>query len=236
MRRLLQAGLAFGALAVPAAAADMAPYNKAPLPAPVFSWTGFYVGADVGGVWSSQDVSSACGGCGQAPTAGSFSANGFTGGLYSGYNWQVAPQWVIGVEGDWNWAKLGGSASAPNLFPNGTPVGSGGVSGPDRRCPARLQHDRQARTHYPIRQSRHRRGDFRQRSAVSCGTRPGDAVDDPADGVSGGGNVCRNAVRRRRQACTATALALRSIAGRPAYAPRRHYARNRTPYSRTGSA
>jgi hypothetical protein len=40
MRRLLQAGLAFGALAVPAAAADMAPYNKAPLPAPVFSWTG----------------------------------------------------------------------------------------------------------------------------------------------------------------------------------------------------
>jgi outer membrane immunogenic protein len=106
----------------------MAPYNKAPLPAPVFGWTGFYVGADVGGVWSSEDVSSACGGCGQAPAAGSFSANGFIGGLYSGYNWQVAPQWVVGVEGDWSWAKLGGSASAPNLFPRGAPVGSGGVS------------------------------------------------------------------------------------------------------------
>ena len=47
MKTILLAGLAFGALIVPAMAADMAPYNKVP-PPPAWGWTGFYVGAGAG--------------------------------------------------------------------------------------------------------------------------------------------------------------------------------------------
>jgi outer membrane immunogenic protein len=54
MRDMLFAGIAFGALTIPAMAADMAPYYKAPLQAQSFSWTGFYIGADVGGAWSNN--------------------------------------------------------------------------------------------------------------------------------------------------------------------------------------
>ena len=49
---------AFGA-ALPADAADIgyrAPYQKAPYyAAPLYNWTGFYVGAHVGGVFSSDN-------------------------------------------------------------------------------------------------------------------------------------------------------------------------------------
>jgi outer membrane immunogenic protein len=73
-------------------------YTKAPPPVvvPVYSWTGFYVGAQVG--WSqirdSQYLSS--------PTfvlSVSSHANGAVGGGHIGYNFQ-ASQFVFGVEGD----------------------------------------------------------------------------------------------------------------------------------------
>jgi outer membrane immunogenic protein len=54
MIKLLVSGLAFGVMAMPAMAADISPYNKAPLP--LFSWTGYYVGGDIGGAWGSQGV------------------------------------------------------------------------------------------------------------------------------------------------------------------------------------
>ena len=47
MRRLLAIGAAFGVFVMPVMAADIAPYNQAPVP--LFSWTGCYVGGDVGG-------------------------------------------------------------------------------------------------------------------------------------------------------------------------------------------
>jgi outer membrane immunogenic protein len=47
------AGCALFAGVVTAGAADMAVKAPTPpIPAPVFSWTGFYVGANVGGAWS----------------------------------------------------------------------------------------------------------------------------------------------------------------------------------------
>jgi outer membrane immunogenic protein len=52
MRKLLTSGVAFGVLAMPAMAADMAPYNKAPIR--LFSWTGCYVGGDIGRAWGSR--------------------------------------------------------------------------------------------------------------------------------------------------------------------------------------
>jgi len=35
------------------------------------------------------------------------------GGFQAGYNWQFAPTWVVGLEGDWAWAKTGGSFNQP---------------------------------------------------------------------------------------------------------------------------
>jgi outer membrane immunogenic protein len=56
MRKLLLSGAAFGVLGMPAMAADVAPAYKIPASIPVFSWSGCYVGGDVGGAWSSQGV------------------------------------------------------------------------------------------------------------------------------------------------------------------------------------
>src|SRR5262245_31938408 len=51
-------GLGILGAAATASAADLAaqqPYVKAPPPPPpVFSWTGFYVGANIGGAWSNN--------------------------------------------------------------------------------------------------------------------------------------------------------------------------------------
>ena len=61
MKRQLIAGFALGFLAVvPAMAADMraAPvYTKASMMAPVFSWTGCYIGGNAGGLWATKDWS-----------------------------------------------------------------------------------------------------------------------------------------------------------------------------------
>src|ERR671926_493483 len=59
MNRILTIAMAVVAGSAAANAADMArPYIKAPAPvvAPVSNWTGPYVGLNVGGVWSKDDV------------------------------------------------------------------------------------------------------------------------------------------------------------------------------------
>jgi outer membrane immunogenic protein len=94
MKRLLLVGAAFAAQIASATAADMAPLDRGPLAA-IFNWTGAYVGADIGGAWS--NIQSNFGGG---------NASSVIGGAYAGYNWQLAPQWLIGIEGDATWADL----------------------------------------------------------------------------------------------------------------------------------
>jgi outer membrane immunogenic protein len=113
------------ALASPASAADMAPrtYTKAPVPAAIYSWTGFYVGGNIGGAW--QDVSSTYTGMANVFAAGLFDAailagalpshttqqaGGFLGGLQAGYNVQNGT-FVYGVEADANWLNARGSST-----------------------------------------------------------------------------------------------------------------------------
>jgi opacity protein-like surface antigen len=50
MKKLLFAGVAFATLIGTAHAADM--YVKAPVYAPAFTWSGCYVGGNIGGAWS----------------------------------------------------------------------------------------------------------------------------------------------------------------------------------------
>jgi outer membrane immunogenic protein len=131
MKRMLFVGMALGALMAPAVAADLAPYYKAPAPAPVpvFTWTGCYIGGDVGGAWSNQGVANTSpASTDQGGVTGTINASGVIGGAYGGCNFQWTPAWVIGVEGDWSGANLNGTAVAPNLFASGAPVGSGGIA------------------------------------------------------------------------------------------------------------
>jgi len=98
-------------LGTPAFAADMA--LKAPPPPAVFSWTGFYVGANVGYSWGNSSntwnmFAANLGGSAICPPAGgalcvsgvdSNHLNGVLGGLQAGYNWQTA-NYLFGLEAD----------------------------------------------------------------------------------------------------------------------------------------
>ena len=108
-------------------------YKDEPAPAPYvspFRWTGFYMGADIGGAWArGADVSSRCsptGLCNQQSAFGNVDASSFIGGVHAGYNWNVAPKWVLGVEGDFSWTSLDGSAAAPDVTAAGFVVAPGG--------------------------------------------------------------------------------------------------------------
>lgn len=76
-----------------------------PPPAPIFTWAGFYVGADIGGIWTTDKVTETS--TFTPPTTGhaSVDGSGVIGGLHAGYNWQ-AGSWVYGLEGDFQATSL----------------------------------------------------------------------------------------------------------------------------------
>lgn len=101
MKKILLAAL-FAGVATSAFAADLPTRKAPPAPvpayvAPMFSWTGFYIGVNGGGGLS---------------TGGKDFGNpdgGFVGGT-AGYNYQLG-QYVLGVEGDWDWAGFNKSGT-----------------------------------------------------------------------------------------------------------------------------
>jgi outer membrane immunogenic protein len=101
MKKFLLGTVAFVALGatVPALAADLAArpaYTKAPAyMAPIYNWTGFYIGGHVGGAFSGNN--------GFAGTTGNGNDGRFLGGLQVGADYQFAPNWVLGIEGQWSW-------------------------------------------------------------------------------------------------------------------------------------
>ena len=100
------AGLVALAFAVGSAtAADLPPryqqpYAPAPVYAPVFSWTGFYIGINGGGGWGRS----------QWDGVDKFNISGGLIGATIGYNWQIN-QFVLGAEGDIDWSGIGGSTT-----------------------------------------------------------------------------------------------------------------------------
>ena len=98
MKKLLLGTVALVALgAAPALAADLAarPYTKAPAyAAPVYSWTGFYVGGHIGGAFGGNNNFAGFGGNNDGR---------FLGGVQVGADYQFAPNWVLGVEGQYSW-------------------------------------------------------------------------------------------------------------------------------------
>jgi opacity protein-like surface antigen len=112
-------GIALAAtLAGPVLAADMGMRMKAPAYAPAFSWTGTYVGANVGGVWGTFNVSPAATnnltGLVSAPVGMDIKSSSLIGGFQAGYNWQIG-QWVMGFEQDYQFTGL--KQSAPIAVP-----------------------------------------------------------------------------------------------------------------------
>src|SRR5262245_30980453 len=122
MRKQLLGTLAVLALAGPAMAADLpvkAPVYKAQVVDP-WAWTGFYVGLNAGSSWgkSATDITyfNNVTGLPIAPPPGSVTQadiklNGGIAGGQIGYNWQLSPQWLLGLEADIQWSGQKGSAA-----------------------------------------------------------------------------------------------------------------------------
>jgi outer membrane immunogenic protein len=102
-------------VAAPAFAADLPvkarPYQQQPIFAP--SWTGFYIGGQVGyahGDWGNSPLFGDVGAFIPGVPVGNASGDGITGGLHVGYNYQVA-SWVFGVEADFNWPSINNNSA-----------------------------------------------------------------------------------------------------------------------------
>jgi outer membrane immunogenic protein len=96
--------LATSALLVVTAAASAADLPmKAPMlaPAAVYSWTGWYVGGNVGGGAATTAFGDPCFYC----SAGNVTNGFFTGGVQAGYNYQFG-NGLVGVEADVNWNNI----------------------------------------------------------------------------------------------------------------------------------
>jgi outer membrane immunogenic protein len=106
MKRILFTTVSLGVLAAvsPALAADLGVYTKAPaVAAPIYDWTGVYIGAFGGGGFGNHNINNGTPAAGNAFGATNFAANyasqGGLGGGEIGYNWQSG-NIVFGVEGD----------------------------------------------------------------------------------------------------------------------------------------
>jgi outer membrane immunogenic protein len=79
-------------------AADLPVYTKAPPPAPIFSWTGFYLGAQAGYIAARADANTADTAAITATYGRMPRPQGGFAGLQGGYNWQLPNRVVLGVE------------------------------------------------------------------------------------------------------------------------------------------
>jgi outer membrane immunogenic protein len=98
-------------LAAPAAAADLPGRYEGPnlfSSAPVATWTGFYVGAQVGYAWGSDQTHIDVPGFPFTFIGPDLEASGAVGGVHAGFNYQYG-QAVFGLEGDLELANIDGN-------------------------------------------------------------------------------------------------------------------------------
>ena len=111
---------------VPALAADLPArtYTKAPVyAAPIYNWTGFYIGGHIGGAFNGSNNFSGL-------ATGNNNNGSFLGGLQVGADYQFAPNWVLGVEGQYSWlASNSNGAVLPGFVYTNNQRGLGSVAG-----------------------------------------------------------------------------------------------------------
>jgi outer membrane immunogenic protein len=111
MKQLLVGTVGLVALAA-AGAANAADFG----PAPIWRWTGFYVGGNAGYSWGRSPTdatfSDSQTGATLAIVSNTANLNGGLAGLQTGYNWQIH-RLVFGIETDIQWTGEHGGASFP---------------------------------------------------------------------------------------------------------------------------
>ena len=121
MKRFLlgTAALATLSLSLPALAADLpARVTKAPaVVVAAYDWSGFYLGVHAGYTFGEDDNISTTGQAaanianvagGARPGQVRLDRDGFIGGGQAGYNWQLTPNWVMGLETDISYSTFAG--------------------------------------------------------------------------------------------------------------------------------
>ncbi len=135
-RQLIFASVSFIALLASNAgrAADLgAPVYTAPIA--VYSWTGCYIGGNIGDASARQNANELTlppGLFNVGPSSVTANSSGVIGGVHAGCNvegtYGIARGWVFGIEGDWSSTKLNGTQTVPNTFLNGASAGLGGIT------------------------------------------------------------------------------------------------------------
>lgn len=118
MKKIVLALTAVAAMTGSASAADLAarPYVKAPMAAPVASWTGFYIFGGGGGGLSNSDqsVQSTVGAVPLTITQRQ-GGSGWFGTVGLGYDWQFSGTWVAGVFADGQFGSIRATVQDPIL-------------------------------------------------------------------------------------------------------------------------
>jgi outer membrane immunogenic protein len=122
MKKIALGMLAAVAMTGSAFAADMAPrYTKAPPPPPVvvYSWTGCYLGGNLGGGWerTRQTQIGKVDGTAIVPNVdfGSSTGSAFIGGAQIGCDYQFANNWVVGIQGMYDTGRIKSSHVIPGF-------------------------------------------------------------------------------------------------------------------------
>jgi outer membrane immunogenic protein len=108
-------------------AADIVTKAPPPAPAPVYNWTGWYVGMNLGASFGNVKTDFNAAPVTLVINAIPFSSPGFTGsnteypsgfigGGQIGYNWQLSPIWVVGLEADIQGAREKDTNNLSNSF------------------------------------------------------------------------------------------------------------------------
>jgi outer membrane immunogenic protein len=148
MKRIFLGSLALALTSFAASAADIPVKTPLPPAAPVYNWNGFYFGAGLGfraarvdstvtnetfagapvGPFTASGMASCTNFFGACVFGERLRPDAFRGTFYGGWNWQVSPSWLIGIEGDVGLASgthrlFGMNYPTTGIF---TPINGGG--------------------------------------------------------------------------------------------------------------
>jgi opacity protein-like surface antigen len=97
-------------LYTPVHAADLSAIRPAAIQPLGVNWSGFYLGANIGGAFTSEDVTTPLGN-------GSTDPSGAVGGFQAGYNYMISPLWLVGVEAEFDLSSAEGTTNFINPAP-----------------------------------------------------------------------------------------------------------------------